>query len=52
VVHRNPARDDYAYNRQKAADHEELNRILDKIGEEGYDSLTKTEKETLFRHGK
>ena len=52
VVHRNPARDDYAYNRQKAADHEELNRILDKIGEEGYDSLTKTEKEILFRHGK
>ncbi len=52
VVHRNPARDDYAYNRQKAADHEELNRILDKIGEEGYDSLNKTEKETLFRHGK
>lgn len=52
VVHRNPPRDDYEYNRQKAADHQELNRILDKIGEEGYDSLTKTEKETLFRHGK
>lgn len=52
VVHRNPALDDYAYNRQKAADHEALNRILDKIGEEGYDSLTKAEKETLFRHGK
>lgn len=52
VVHRNPALDDYAYNRQKAAAHEALNRILDKIGEEGYDSLTKAEKETLFRHGK
>ncbi len=52
VVHRNPPRDDYEYNRQKAADHQELNQILDKIGEEGYDSLTKTEKETLFRHGK
>ena len=52
LVHRNPSHDDYAYNRQKAADHQELNRILDKIGEEGYDSLTKTEKETLFRHGK
>jgi membrane associated rhomboid family serine protease len=52
VVHRQPPRDDYEYNRKKAANHFELNRILDKIGKEGYDSLTKEEKETLFRHGK
>jgi membrane associated rhomboid family serine protease len=52
VIHRQPPRDDYEYNRQKAADHNELNRILDKIGKEGYDSLTREEKETLFRHGK
>jgi membrane associated rhomboid family serine protease len=52
IVHRQPPRDDYEYNRQRAADHNELNRILDKIGKEGYDSLTKEEKETLFRHGK
>jgi membrane associated rhomboid family serine protease len=52
VIHRQPPRDDYEYNRQKAADHNELNRILDKIGTEGYESLTKAEKETLFRHGK
>lgn len=52
IIHRQPPRDDYEYNRQKAADHKELNRILDKIAEKGYDSLTKDEKETLFRHGK
>lgn len=52
VVHRQPPRDDYEYNRQRAADHEELNRILDKIAQDGYESLTKQEKETLFRHGR
>ena len=49
LVHKQPPRDDYAYNRQKAEEHEELNRILDKIGEEGYDILNREEKETLFR---
>lgn len=52
VVHRQPPRDDHEYNRQLMADHEELNRILDKIAQDGYDSLSKQEKETLFRHGK
>ncbi len=52
VIHKQVPRDDYEYNRQKAAMHEELNRILDKIGTEGYESLTRDEKETLFRHGK
>ena len=52
VVHRKPPRDDYEYNRQRNADHEELNRILDKIAKNGYDSLTKDEKNTLFRQGK
>ena len=52
IVHKNPPRDDYEYNRQRAADHEELNRILDKIATDGYESLTQNEKETLFRHGK
>lgn len=52
VVHKKPTRDDYEYNRQRAADHEELNRILDKIAEHGYENLTKHEKETLFRQGK
>lgn len=52
IVYKKPPRDDYEYNRQKAADHKELNRILDKIGEKGYDNLSREEKETLFRHGR
>jgi membrane associated rhomboid family serine protease len=52
IVHKRPPRDDYEYYRQRAADHEELNRILDKIAKEGYESLSRAEKETLFRHGK
>lgn len=52
VIHKQPPRDDYEYNRQRMADHQELNRILDKISKTGYDSLTRSEKEILFRHGK
>jgi len=52
IVHTQVPRDDHEYNRQKATDHEELNRILDKIGNEGYESLTKAEKDLLFRQGK
>jgi membrane associated rhomboid family serine protease len=52
VVHRKPPSDDYEYNRQRNSDHAELNRILDKIASDGYDSLSKEEKATLFRHGK
>jgi membrane associated rhomboid family serine protease len=52
VVHKQPPRDDYEYNRQRMADHEELNRILDKIARDGYESLSRSEKETLFKHGK
>jgi hypothetical protein len=37
------------YNRRKAQKQEEIDRILDKIAKSGYDSLTKKEKETLFK---
>jgi membrane associated rhomboid family serine protease len=47
-----PPRDDYEYNRQKNIQQEEINRILDKIAESGYESLTKKEKEILFKQGK
>ena len=40
---------DYEYNKKKAQEQEEINRILDKISKGGYDSLTKDEKETLFK---
>jgi len=52
IIHKQPPRDYYEYNRQRIADHQELNRILEKISKTGYDSLSGSEKETLFRHGK
>ncbi len=52
VTHKQPPRDDYEYNRQKNAQQTEINRILDKIAKSGYDSLTKQEKELLFKQGK
>lgn len=41
--------DDFEYNRNKAAEQKEIDRILDKIAKSGYDSLSKKEKEILFR---
>ncbi|MFO7657609.1 MAG: rhomboid family intramembrane serine protease [Bacteroidales bacterium] len=40
---------DMEYNRQKTVSQEEIDKILDKIAHSGYDSLTKREKETLFK---
>ena len=47
-----PPRNDYEYKRQENIKQEEINRILDKIAESGYESLTKQEKEILFKQGK
>ncbi|HYQ57059.1 MAG TPA: rhomboid family intramembrane serine protease [Draconibacterium sp.] len=52
VTYRKPPRDDHEYNRQKHKQQDEINRILDKIAKSGYDSLTKQEKELLFKQGK
>jgi membrane associated rhomboid family serine protease len=43
---------DYDYNRRKLSQQAEVNRILDKIGQSGYDSLSAEEKDTLFKMGK
>lgn len=40
---------DIKYNEQKKQNNERLNQILDKISKSGYDSLTKEEKEILFK---
>jgi membrane associated rhomboid family serine protease len=40
---------DEAYNRNKMSQQREIDRILDKIAKGGYESLTKAEKETLFK---
>jgi membrane associated rhomboid family serine protease len=43
---------DYDYNKRKVTQQEEINRVLDKIGKSGYDSLTYEEREILFTIGK
>jgi membrane associated rhomboid family serine protease len=40
---------EYEYNKIKADHQKNINAILDKISKGGYDSLTKEEKETLFK---
>jgi len=51
VSYRKPT-DDIEYNRRKNQDKIRMNEILDKISKSGYDSLSKEEKEILFRMGK
>jgi len=43
---------DMQYNQSKAEKQKEIDRILDKIAQSGYDSLTKSEKEMLFKNSK
>ncbi len=52
VTHKQPPRDDYDYNRQKNMQQDEINHILDKIAKSGYESLSKKEKELLFKQGR
>ncbi len=51
VAYKNQAKNmtDFDYNKSKAEVQKEVDRILDKIAQSGYDSLTKKEKETLFK---
>ena len=48
VTYRKQA-DEYEYNKIKSERQEQINKILDKISKGGYDSLTKDEKDILFR---
>ena len=52
VTYKQPPRDDYEYNKMKHEQQEEINSILEKVAKKGYDSLTKREKEILFKQGK
>lgn len=51
VVHKRPMTDE-AYNQQRVATQQELDAILDKISRSGYESLSKAEKEKLFKASK
>jgi membrane associated rhomboid family serine protease len=44
--------DDLDYNKMKGEHQKEIDRILDKIAKSGYESLSKKEKETLFKMSK
>ena len=44
-----PPRDDYDYNSMRKANEDKTNVILDKVKESGYSSLTKSEKDFLFK---
>lgn len=48
VTYKKPV-NDYDYNKIKAEHQARINHILDKISKGGYDSLTKEEKDTLFK---
>jgi hypothetical protein len=52
ISYRKPPVDDIEYNRIKNQDQARMNEILDKISKSGYGSLSKEEKEILFRMGK
>ena len=52
VTYKGTPVDDFEYNRQRNLKQEEINRVLEKISKSGYDSLTKEEKELLFKMGK
>ncbi|AFL97834.1 rhomboid family intramembrane serine protease [Ornithobacterium rhinotracheale] len=47
-----PPRDDYEYQDWKAEQEKNIDEILDKISRSGYNSLTKEEKDFLFKRGK
>lgn len=47
-----PPKDDIDYNAQRVEEQKKIDEILDKISKSGYESLTKKEKELLFRQSK
>lgn len=51
VTYRKPV-NDMEYNRMKNQEQERMNQILEKISKSGYGSLSKEEKEILFKMGK
>ena len=51
TVHKRYQTDDQ-WQEKKAQSQKEINRILDKIAQSGYESLNALEKETLFKESK
>lgn len=51
-AHKKPPADDIDYNKKKVEEQKQIDEILEKISKSGYESLTKKEKELLFRQSK
>jgi membrane associated rhomboid family serine protease len=51
VTYKRPV-NDIEYNRTKVSNQKDVDKILDKIADKGYDSLSKSEKEILFKNSK
>ena len=49
VKYKRPSSSDYEYSDRKKEEQVEIDAILDKISRSGYDSLSKKEKEILFK---
>lgn len=52
VVYHNQMTDDMEFNARKQQHNHEIDRILDKMKQSGYDGLSKAEKQTLFDESK
>jgi hypothetical protein len=52
VVHKKKPLSDEEYNHNRAATQQQIDLILDKISKSGYESLSKSEKELLFKASK
>ena len=51
VTYKRPV-SDIEYNKTKVSNQKDIDKILDKIADKGYDSLSKSEKEVLFKTGR
>jgi len=51
VTYKKTGNKDYDYKNKKAAEQKEMDKILEKISKSGYSSLSKEEKELLFKMG-
>lgn len=52
VTYKKKGETDIDYNTRKATEQKDIDKILEKIAKSGYDSLSKSEKEILFRQSK
>ena len=50
VSYKKTGNKEHDYNSKKASEQNEMNKILEKISKSGYTSLSKDEKELLFKY--